>query len=149
MTTRRRSVKDPKRIEAPPPTADPAGGRRSAPPPRRLGHAIAAPHSREEVEATYLAARDAWTAAMRRASSGQASDLASLAIAQEAYEEATAERERVLAGGRAAIPIEPEESSRNLDAVVGQELAWRRVRDDEAREPGRLSRLMRRLTGHR
>src|SRR6188474_2137121 len=56
-----------------------------------LTQRLARPQSVEEADARYVAARDAWTAAMRAANSGRSADLASLAIAQEAYEAAAAE----------------------------------------------------------
>jgi hypothetical protein len=104
------------------------------------------PHSLEEAEEQYVAARDAWTAAMRQANSGRSSDMASLAIAQEAYEAAAKERELWLSGKRIAIPIEPEHDH-GIDAVVQQELAWRQVHRTDEPKPGPLRRLARRLTG--
>lgn len=116
------------------------------PPERRglSGRLASKPRSREEAEARYVAARDAWTQAMRAASSGRPADLASLALAQEAYEEASHERERWAKDtGRVAIPIEPE-SRKGLDAAVGQELRWREVRAPHE-ERGLLGRLKRRI----
>jgi hypothetical protein len=108
------------------------------------------PRSAEEAEERYVAARDAWTAAMRGAQSGASADLAALAIAQEAYEAALAEKERWASGPRVAIPVEPDPSS-DLDAVVGQELSWRRVHEHEQeaeRKPrGGLGGLIRWLRG--
>ncbi len=106
----------------------------------------AAPRSREEAEARYVTARDAWTHAMHAASSGRSADLASLAIAQQAYEEATAERDRWQAGAPVAIPIEPEDERTPIDIVVGQELAWRRVHESGQRPPSLLGRLARRIS---
>ncbi len=103
------------------------------------------PRSREEVEAHYVAARDEWTKAMRLAGSGRPADLATLALTQEAFEAAAAERERWITGVHAAIPIEPDRSRRGLEAAVGQEMAWRRVRHHEKPE-GFLDRLKRRIT---
>jgi hypothetical protein len=55
-----------------------------------LTHRIeSAARSPEEAEARYVAARDAWTAAMRAANSGRPADLATLAVAQDAFEAAT------------------------------------------------------------
>jgi hypothetical protein len=88
--------------------------------------------SSEETEAAYVAARDAWTAAMRAANSGRAADLASLAITQEAYEAAVAERARWLPTTptvRTAISVEGSGGNRELDMVVAQELDWRHVND--------------------
>jgi hypothetical protein len=122
------------------PTADGASTPTTAQP-------AAGPRSLEEAETLYVAARDAWTAAMRTAASGRPADLASLAIAQEAFEAATAERERWLAGGRVAIPVEPTNGTRSsLETAVGQELAWREVL--QPRQPeGFLARMRRRLFG--
>lgn len=88
------------------------------------------PHSREEAEERYIAARDAWTAAMKASASGRSSDLAALAIAQEAYEAALAERERWAASPKVPIAVEPDRP-RGIDVVVGQELSWRRVHEHE------------------
>jgi hypothetical protein len=99
----------------------------------------------QELEARYVAARNAWTLAMRVADSGRTADLASLAIAQEAYEAVAAERERWIAGGPRAIPVEPESKDHNIEVAVGQELAWRRVL--EPKRPGLLARVRRRLGG--
>lgn len=104
--------------------------------------------TREQAEERYTAARDAWTAAMRAASSGRPADLAALALAQETYEQAAAERERWAHGAaKVAIPLEPENRARNVDVVVGQELAWRRVHDEEERaaHAGPIGRLLRRF----
>jgi len=106
----------------------------------------ARPRSREEAEARYVTTRDAWTAAMRKANSGRAADLASLAITQEAYEVAAAEVERWRAGQVVAVPIEPETKRAGLEALIGQEMAWRRVHEVKVKQPGALSRLARRLT---
>ena len=107
---------------------------------------VAAPHSREEAEERYIAARDAWTKAMHAANSGRPADLASLALTQEAYEVAVAERERWLAGGRVAIPVEQAKPHRNIEAAIGQEMAWRAVKHHD--EPkGFLGRLKKRLRG--
>ncbi len=115
--------------------------------PYGLTHRLTGPQTREEVEEIYVAARDAWTAAMRAANSGRSADLASLAIAQEAYELAAADRERWLAGGdRIAIPVEPADTRHSLETAVGQELAWRRVLHPDAPQ-GRLARIRRRITG--
>jgi hypothetical protein len=112
-------------------------------PPSPMAVRIARPHSRDEAEARYEAARDAWTAAMRAASSGRPADLASLAIAQEEYEAATAERERWMSATRVAIPVEPEADRTGVEIAVRQELAWRDVRQphDEAGLVARIRRL--------
>ena len=128
-------------------TASPSSSPRAPAPPRAAvtQHHLVVPHSREEAEERYVAARDAWTHAMHGASSGRPADLASLAIAQEAYELATAERERW--NGSHAVPIAIEEETHNgLEAIVGQEFAWRQVHDASARQPGRMRRFFRRLT---
>lgn len=106
--------------------------------------------SPEEAEAAYLAARDAWTAAMRASSSGRPADLAALAIAQEAYEAAAAERRRWAAAPevvRVAVPVEPVDARRGIEVVVGQELEWRRVKDRRPSAGGLLSRIKRIFSG--
>ena len=119
-------------------------------PPTGMANRLARPHSREEAEERYVAAREAWTAAMRAANSGRPSDLAALAMAQETYEEALADRERWASSPPVAIPIGEERPS-SLDAIVGQELSWRRVHEHElelerAREqPRGLRGLLRRI----
>ncbi len=105
--------------------------------------------SREEAEASYVIARDAWVVAMRGANSGKASDLATLAIAQEAYEAASAEVEQWRSGGRIALPIQTESERNGIRIAVGQELEWRRVLHPEEKRVGPLGRLVRRLTGRR
>jgi hypothetical protein len=112
---------------------------------------LARPHSREEAEQRYIAAREAWTAAMRAANSGRSSDLAALAMAQEAYEEALADRARWASSPSVAIPVGEERPS-GLEAVVGQELSWRRVHEHERElerdreQPKGLRGLVRRIT---
>lgn len=113
---------------------------------RGLSERIARPHSREAAEERYVAARDAWAAAMRQASSGRPADLAALAIAQEDYEAALAERERWASGSKVAIPIEPDRPG-GIEAVVGQEMSWRQVHEQESEKsekPKGLRRLFRR-----
>jgi hypothetical protein len=110
-----------------------------------LAQRRAGPRSPEEAEARYVASRDEWITAMKTASSGRPADLASLAIAQEAYEAAAAERDRWLSGNRVALPTD-EPSQPSLGAVVGQELAWRKVHDAKVeRRPGLIGRLAKRL----
>ena len=108
---------------------------------------LARPRSREDAEQRYDGAREAWTAAMKAANSGRSSDLAALAMAQEAYEEALADRERWASSPSVAIPVTDERPS-GLEAVVGQELSWRRVHEQErARKQHRgLRGLVRRIT---
>ena len=109
-----------------------------------------APRSLEEAEAQYVVARDAWTAAMRRASSGRPSDLASLAIAQEAYEMASAQREGWPVAQRSSIPGIDRSQPRAVEAIARQDLAWRQIRESPRRDPrprGRIARLARRLIG--
>jgi hypothetical protein len=142
-----RPTRDDARADAPAPAPDRAVaplGPRGAPP-APLGPA----RSAEEAEARYVTARDAWTAAMRAASSGRSADLASLAIAQEAYEAASRERAAWASGTRAAaVPAEPEPTRSAIDVIVGQELAWRRVHhEDEPPKRGFLGRIGRKLRG--
>ena len=111
-----------------------------------LQRVAAPPRSLEEAEAQYVVARDAWTAAMRRASSGRPADLASLAIAQEAYEMASAQRDGWQAG-RNVTPVEDRSRPRGVEVIAHQDLAWQRVRQGTDRHPGRLRRLTRRLLG--
>lgn len=86
---------------------------------------------------------------MRQATSGKPADLAALAISQEEYEACLEEHERWIAGGQVAIPIDDQDEQRSVDAVVGQELAWRQVRSAAGSEPRPrgLRGLMRRLRG--
>ena len=112
-----------------------------------LAQRRAGPQSRDEAEARYVAARDAWVAAMHAANSGRSADLAALALAQEAYEAAVAERERWLNGAHVAIPVEVEPPARGLDAIVGQELAWRAVKHHDDQPRGMLGRFKKRITG--
>jgi hypothetical protein len=100
----------------------------------------------EEIEQRYVAARDAWSAAMRAANSGRAADLASLAIAQEAFETAAGEREEWLAGGRTAIPVNPEAARHSIEVAVEQELEWRRVLAPKPPQRGILAGIRRRLS---
>jgi hypothetical protein len=100
----------------------------------------------EDLEQRYIAARDTWTAAMRAAGSGRPADMASLAIAQEAYETVAAEREHWLASGRLAIPVEPAPKHGQIEIAVGQELEWRRVLARDTRR-GLFARIRDRLNG--
>ena len=108
-----------------------------------LTQRINSPGSLAEAEEHYVSCRDAWTAAMRAASSGRPADMATLAICQEAYEAAALERERWLSGGRVAIPVEePVNDRASIEVVVDQALAWRDVHDHERDKPrGVLGRL--------
>jgi hypothetical protein len=111
-----------------------------------LAQRRAGPQTADEAETRYVAARDAWVTAMRAANSGRPADMAALALAQEAYEAAVAERDRWASNGRVAIPVEPERATKGIDVVVGQELAWRAVKHhDEPR--GLLGRLRKRIRG--
>ena len=103
------------------------------------------PRSLEDADARYVTCRDAWTAAMRAANSGRAADLASLAIAQEAYEEASAEVQRWRSGAKVAVPIELDRNRAGLRAVIGQEMAWRRMHEPKPKDGGALSRIARKL----
>jgi hypothetical protein len=122
----------------------------ATPPARRRAAAVpeapARPHTRQEAEAQYIAARDAWIAAMRRASSGKPAHLATLAITQEAYEAAAAEVELWRSGVRIPVPVEPERTV-GIEVVVGQELTWREIHQHEEKRPGLLGRLRNRLNG--
>lgn len=111
---------------------------------------VRAPRTHEDVERDYEAARNAWTAAMGAARSGRPADLAALAVAQEAYESALAEKHRWDASPRATTPVESERP-KSINAVVAQELARRRAQelDEEHRrqKPKGLSGLVNRLRG--
>lgn len=108
-----------------------------------ITHRVSAPRSLAEAEEHYVTCRDAWTAAMRAASSGRPADMATLAICQEAYEAAALERDRWLSGGRVAIKVEEPATDRaSIEVVVDQALAWRDVHDHERDKPrGVLGRL--------
>lgn len=97
----------------------------------------------DDLENRYVDARNAWTRAMRASTSGKSADMASLAIAQEAYETVAEEREHWLAGGKVVIPDEPDPTHHDIEVAVGQELEWRRVLTPP--KPGFFSRLRRRL----
>jgi hypothetical protein len=109
-----------------------------------LAQRIASPRSLAEAEVEYVRCRDAWTAAMRAASSGRPADLATLAICQEAYEAATVERDRWLSGARVAVPVEPETKRAPYEVVVDQVMAWRDVH-----EQGKPRGVVGRLFGRR
>ncbi len=97
-----------------------------------------------------MVARDAWIAAMHGANSGRAADLATLAITQEAYVQAMADVERWRSGAMVAFKIEPEAKLHDIETAVGQEIAWRGVRERATTHLKHLSplgRLARRLTG--
>jgi len=116
------------------------------------GHAALAerrpgPRTLEEVEQRYVAAREAWMQAMRAARSGRHSDLASLALAQEAYEQAAAEREWWMSSERVAIAVEEKGPRPNLEAIVSNELRWRQIHAPHHEPRGVIGRLKRRLTG--
>lgn len=115
---------------------------------RRTIHDPQVPRTPEEAEAQYVAARTAWAKAMHAAASGRPADLATLAIAQEAYERAAMERARWEAGPKVAIPIESRDRQRGIEAAIGQELAWRKVRQVEDRPHG-LKGLFGRFGGKR
>ena len=123
--------------EPPPPVADPAAYRSVGTDMGRYG---------QDLETRYVAARDAWTLAMRAANSGRPADMASLAIAQQAYETVAAEREHWLSSGRVAIPVEPTPKRNKIEVAVGQELEWRRVLEHAA-PSGLVARIKRRLGG--
>jgi hypothetical protein len=79
---------------------------------------------------------------MRAAGSGRPADMASLAIAQEAYEAASAELERWRTGRRIAVTVEPDKTQSAINVVVGQELAWRKVHGQNSKRPGLIDRLL-------
>jgi hypothetical protein len=88
---------------------------------------------------------------MRRASSGRPADLASLAIAQEVFEMASAQRDGWQAAGRSAHLVREDHSRpQGVDVIARQDLAWRRVRESALPGPrllGRMARFARRLVG--
>ena len=139
----------PRRLSQPDAAADPeavpatptSGQRRRVAVDPEPIRAPATARSREEAEERYAVAHDAWIAAMRRASSGRPADLATLAIAQESYEAALAERAMWASGRRIAMPIDRWPAGASIERAVGQELAWRQVRDAGHRPRGVLSRL--------
>lgn len=110
-----------------------------------ISQRINAPRSLAEAEKHYVACRDAWTSAMRAAASGRPADMATLAICQEAFEAASAERDRWLSGARVAIGIDSahEHAAHEraaIEVVVDQALAWQDVHDHE-KPRGFLGRL--------
>jgi hypothetical protein len=110
-----------------------------------LSGRIARPRSAEEAEERYREAREAWTAAMRAAGSGRPADLSRLAITQEAYETALAEQQRWAAAPRTPIRVDADRP-RGIEIVVGQELSWRRVHENESEQPRGIRGLIRRIT---
>lgn len=104
--------------------------------------------SLEDAQQRYIAARDGWASAMRGAASGRPADLATLAVAQEAYEAALAERDRWASGARVPIAVEPDRP-KSIEAVVGQELTWRLAHqgEQEGQRPKGLRGLIRRMRG--
>lgn len=151
MTTRRQTdvSAEPQAAFLEDPVGTPLARRRVEASARATPRSISGTLSREEAEAGYVIARDAWVVAMRGANSGKASDLATLAIAQEAFEAASAEVEQWRSGGRIALPIQTESERSGIRIAVGQELEWRRVLHPEQKRVGPLGRLVRRLTGRR
>ncbi|HEX5040095.1 MAG TPA: hypothetical protein VFW95_08180 [Candidatus Limnocylindria bacterium] len=129
-----------------PPATKEVAARLEAAPKATLSQRPNPARSAAEAEERYVVARDAWTAAMRAANSGRAADLASLAITQQVYEAAVAERELWHTGTKVAITVDAETRS-GVEAAVGQELAWRKVLHPEAQKGGVLSRVRRRLFG--
>lgn len=105
-----------------------------------LSQRIGAPRSVAEAEAHYVKCRDAWTAAMRAASSGRPADMATLAICQEEYEAAAQERDRWLSGARIPVPVERETERASIEVVVEQTMAWRDVHEHD-KPRGLLGRL--------
>ena len=114
--------------------------RQAAAPATPLRARLARPRSPEEAEERYLACRNEWTAAMRAAASGKLADLAALAMAQQAYEEALAEHQRWQTGPRTPMPVQPDRPH-GINAVVGQELSWRRIHEHDQEKPRGLRRF--------
>jgi hypothetical protein len=127
---------------------NPVDAQPSAAEPSSAAHTVASDIRQygADLETRYVAARDAWKDAMRAATSGRSKDLASLAIAQQAYEGVAAERERWLAGGIVAIPVEPDPQRHDIEVAVGQELEWRKVLHPPAAR-GFFGRIRHRLGG--
>lgn len=127
-------------------TSSPPAPTRSKPARRSTpAQPVERPRSREEAEEQYVIARDAWIKAMHAAENGRPADMAALAVAQQSFEAATAEREGWIAG-RVAIQIHPEGPRTDLEAVVAQEMAWRRVHAHD--QPiGFFERVRRLITG--
>ena len=125
-------------VDPPPPVIDPASA----------AHTLAGDIRQYgvDLELRYVAARDAWKDTMRAANSGRSKDLASLAIAQQTYEEVAAEREHWLAGGKVAIPVEVDPQRHDIEVAVGQELEWRKVLHPPTPR-GFFARIRRRLGG--
>lgn len=145
MTKQRPARTEPHAVDETVARVAPTGGGAAT---RGLGHRLDGPSSPEEAEARHVSARDAWIAAMRQAASGRASDLASLAIAQDAYELASAELERWRSGERVPIAVDADPERHALDVVVNQELAWRHTHEAEStKRPGFFGRIARRLNG--
>lgn len=139
MTARRTKADkalDATEVVAAPPVAERPSGESTG----RLHREADGPRSREEAEAQYVAARTVWVDAMHKASSGRPADMASLAIAQEAYERAAVERARWANGPKAHVPVQPA-PRKDVEIALGQELAWRRVREAEHRPRGLIGRL--------
>jgi hypothetical protein len=145
MTARRASEADAGREAAAEPTAKTPAIRRRPQSDSAATRPASAPRTRQEAEEQYVAARDAWIAAMKRANSGRAAHLATLAITQETYEAAFAEVELWRSGVRIPIPVEPERTT-GIEVVVGQEFTWRQLHTHEEKKPGFLGRLRRRLS---
>ena len=141
MSPRRLSQPDAAADSKAVPATPRSGLRRRVPVDPEPMRAPATARSRGEAEERYTVAHDAWIKAMRHASSGRPADLATLAIAQESYEAALAERAMWEAGKRIAVPIDADPGRAGIELAVGQELAWRQVRDAGHRPRGGLSRL--------
>jgi len=109
-----------------------------------LAGRLTRPRSPAMADERYREARQAWTAAMRAAGTGRPADLSKLAVAQEAYETALAEKQRWAAAPRTPIRVDGDRP-RGIEIVVGQELSWRRVHESEA-EPHGVRGLIRRIT---
>lgn len=101
-------------------------------------------------ESNYDACRQAWLDALRASRSGRNADLARLAVAQTAYEEAQAELDRARAEDALqlqrleAVRRRRDEVNRRAEAIANQAAAWNRVHESRPERRGLLSRLFRR-----
>jgi hypothetical protein len=146
--TKRPAVSSTKATKATDPAASSALRRSHAPSVGITQRAADRAVSLEDAEERYVAAREAWAGAMRGAASGRPADLATLAVTQEAYEAALAERDRWASGARVPIPVEPDRP-KSIEAAVRQEVTWRLAHQGEpdGKRPKGLRGLFRRMRG--